>query len=68
MELNKEIHINQKKTQRIMNENGLKAFQGKSSKFHTYKGDNGNHKENWIVNHFLNNFYKDIFLYLTGDK
>ena len=28
MELNKEIHINQKKTQRIINENGLKAFQG----------------------------------------
>ena len=28
MELNKEIHINQKKTQRIMHENGLKAFQG----------------------------------------
>ena len=55
MELNKEIHINQKKTQRIMNENGLKAFQGKSSKFHTYKGDNGNHKENLLLDSIVNN-------------
>ena len=54
MELNKEIHINQKKTQRIMNENGLKAFQGKSSKFHTYKGDNGNHKENLLLDCIVN--------------
>ena len=55
MELNKEIHINQKKTQRIMNENGLKAFQGKSSKFHTYKGDNGSHKENLLLDSIVNN-------------
>ena len=55
MELNKEIHINQKKTQRIMHENGLKAFQGKSSKFHTYKGDNGNHKENLLLDSIVNN-------------
>lgn len=55
MELNKEIHINQKKIQRIMHENGLKAFQGKSSKFHTYKGDNGNHKENLLLDSIVNN-------------
>ena len=55
MELNKEIHINQKKTQRIRHEYGLKAFQGKSSKFHTYKGDNGNHKENLLLDSIVNN-------------
>lgn len=49
MELNKEMHVNQKRTQRIIRENGLKAFQGKSSKFHTYKGDNGNDKENLLL-------------------
>ena len=49
MELNKEMHVNQKRTQRIMCENGLKAFQGKSSKFHTYKGDNGSDKENLLL-------------------
>ena len=38
-----------------MNENGLKAFQGKSSKFHTYKGDNGNHKENLLLDSIVNN-------------
>ena len=46
MELNKEMHINQKKTQRIMHENGLKALQGKSSKLNNYKEDNGSNKEN----------------------
>ena len=49
MELNKEMHVNQKRTQRIMRENGLKAFQGKSSKFHTYKGDIGSDKENLLL-------------------
>ena len=38
-----------------MHENGLKAFQGKSSKFHTYKGDNGNHKENLLLDSIVNN-------------
>ena len=36
-------------------ENGLKAFHGKSSKFHTYKGDNGNHKENLLLHSIVNN-------------
>ena len=49
MELNKEMPVNQKRTQRTMRENGLKAFQGKSSKFHTYKGDNGSDKENLLL-------------------
>ena len=35
-------------------EDGLKAFQGKSSKFHTYKGDNGNHKENLLLDCIVN--------------
>lgn len=33
-----------------MRENNLKGFQGRSSKFHTYKGDNGNAKENLLLN------------------
>lgn len=33
-----------------MRENNLKGFQGRSSKFHTYKGDNGNTKENLLLN------------------
>lgn len=55
MELNKEIHINQKKTQKLMRKYSLKAFQGKSSKFHTYKGDNGNNKENLLLDSIVNN-------------
>ena len=54
MELNKEIHINQKKTQKLMRKYSLKAFQGKSSKFHTYKGDNGNNKENLLLDSIVN--------------
>ena len=35
LELNKEIHINQKRTQRIMRENGLKGIQGRNKKYHS---------------------------------
>ena len=37
-----------------MRKYGLKAFQGKSSKFHTYKGDNGNNKENLLLDSIVN--------------
>ena len=49
LELNKEIHINQKRTQKLMQKYGLKGFQGKTSKFHTYRGDNGNDKDNLLL-------------------
>ena len=35
--------------QRVMSENGLKAKQGKNGKYHSYKGDNGEFKENLLL-------------------
>lgn len=34
---------------RVMSENGLKARQGKNGKYHSYKGDNGEFKENLLL-------------------
>ena len=41
--------INHKKIARIMSENGLKAKQGTNGKYHSYKGDNGESKENLLL-------------------
>jgi len=41
--------INHKKIERIMSENNLKAIQGKNGRYHSYKGDNGESKENLLL-------------------
>jgi len=41
--------INHKRIQRIMRENGLIGRQGKNGKYHSYKGDNGEYKENLLL-------------------
>ena len=41
--------INHKRIQRIMRENGLLGRQGKNGKYHSYKGDNGEYKENLLL-------------------
>jgi len=38
-----------------MSENNLKAFQGKNGKYHSYKGDNGEFKENLLLTKDENN-------------
>jgi len=50
-ELNKDCKqkINHKKVKRIMKELGLFAIQGKNGKYHSYKGDNGESKENLLL-------------------
>ena len=35
--------------QRVMSENGLKAKQGSNGHYHSYKGDNGESKENLLL-------------------
>ena len=51
LELNKNRSqtINHKKVKRIMKELGLFAIQGKNGKYHSYKGDNGEFKENLLL-------------------
>ncbi len=41
--------VNHKKVKRIMKELGLFAIQGKNGKYHSYKGDNGEFKENLLL-------------------
>ena len=41
--------VNHKKIKRIMKELGLFAIQGKNGKYHSYKGDNGELKENLLL-------------------
>ena len=40
---------NHKTIERVMSQNGLKAKQGKNGKYHSYKGDNGELKENLLL-------------------
>ena len=51
LELNKNRSqtVNHKKVKRIMKELGLFAVQGKNGKYHSYKGDNGELKENLLL-------------------
>ena len=51
LEVNKDNtnKINHKKIKRIMKELGLFAIQGKNGKYHSYKGDNGEFKENLLL-------------------
>ena len=51
MEVNKDRDnkVNHKKVKRIMKELGLFAIQGKNGKYHSYKGDNGELKENLLL-------------------
>ena len=41
--------INHKTIERVMSENNLKAIQGNNGKYHSYKGDNGESKENLLL-------------------
>lgn len=41
--------INHKKIEKLMSENNLKGKQGKNGKYHSYKGDNGESKENLLL-------------------
>jgi len=41
--------INHKKVQRIMSDNDLLGKQGTNGKYHSYKGDNGEYKENLLL-------------------
>ena len=41
--------INHKRIEKIMSLNNLKAIQGKNGKYHSYKGDNGESKENLLL-------------------
>ena len=41
--------INHKTIERVMSENNLKAIQGSNGKYHSYKGDNGESKENLLL-------------------
>ena len=49
LELNKTHKVNHKKVKRIMKQLGLFAIQGKNGKYHSYKGDNGELKENLLL-------------------
>lgn len=50
LDLRKELAgINHKKIQRIMSQNGLRAKQGTNGRYHSYKGDNGEYKENLLL-------------------
>lgn len=46
---NKLQGINHKTIERVMSENNLKAIQGNNGKYHSYKGDNGESKENLLL-------------------
>ena len=49
LELNKTHKVNHKKVKRIMKQLGLFAIQRKNGKYHSYKGDNGELKENLLL-------------------
>ena len=49
LEINKTHKVNHKKVKRIMKQLGLFAVQGKNGKYHSYKGDNGELKENLLL-------------------
>ena len=49
LELNKKYTVNHKKVKRIMKQLGLFAIQGKNGKYRSYKGDNGEFKENLLL-------------------
>ena len=54
LELNKTYKVNHKKVKRIMKQLGLFAIQGKNGKYHSYKGDNGELKENLLLEKVVN--------------
>ena len=54
LELNKTHKVNHKKVKRIMKQLGLFAVQGKNGKYHSYKGDNGELKENLLLEKVVN--------------
>ena len=54
MEVNKTHKVNHKKVKRIMKQLGLFAIQGKNGKYHSYKGDNGELKENLLLEKVVN--------------
>ena len=49
------LYLLTRKTLRILRKYGLKGIQGKDSKLHTYKGDNGNDKLNLLVDTTMDN-------------
>lgn len=51
--INKTMRVNHKKIKRIMKEMGLFAVQGKNGKYHSYKGDNGESKENLLLDNVI---------------
>lgn len=46
---NRQGKVNHKRVQRIMYELGIIGIQGKNSKYHSYKGDNGIEKSNLLL-------------------
>ena len=54
------MKVNHKKIKRIMKEMGLFAIQGKNGKYHSYKGDNGELKENLLLDEFVDRNNKVI--------
>ncbi len=46
---NRQGKVNHKRVQRIMHELGIIGIQGKNSKYHSYKGDNGIEKSNLLL-------------------
>ena len=46
---NREKKINHKRVQRIMRELGIFGIQGKNGKYHSYRNDNGEKKENLLL-------------------
>ena len=54
LEVNKTHKVNHKKVKRIMKQLGLFAIQGKNGKYHSYKGDNGELKENLLLEKVVN--------------
>ena len=51
MKINEEFNepVNHKRVQRIMHELGIYGIQGKNGKYHSYKNDNGEPKENLLL-------------------
>lgn len=52
--------INHKTVARVMSSNNLKAKQGKNGKYHSYKGDNGEYKENLLLHKKVNEKGKEV--------
>ena len=73
--LNKESNepINHKRVQRIMHELGIFGIQGKNGKYHSYKNDNGEPKENLLLEKVIDEdkhrtTYKLLFLRKNGTQ